>query len=90
MMMTSRRPTRTGTMAGPCVYVLYFVQAYCCAALPLPVHLQKAYVGRSLADPGFMAKTERAAREVLGLSMHAFLSDEDVAYVIEGVKAASR
>lgn len=57
---------------------------------PLPVHLQKAYVGRIALAPSGMAETERAAREVLSLPMHAFLSDEDVAYVIEGMKAAAR
>jgi dTDP-4-amino-4,6-dideoxygalactose transaminase len=36
-----------------------------------------------------MAETERAAREVLSLPMHAFLSQDDVAYVIEGVKQAA-
>jgi dTDP-4-amino-4,6-dideoxygalactose transaminase len=57
---------------------------------PLPVHLQKAYVGRVVLAPSGMAETERAAREVLSLPMHAFLSDADVAHVIEGVKAAAR
>src|SRR5262249_10557958 len=57
---------------------------------PLPVHLQKAYVGRVALAPSGMAETERAAREVLSLPMHAFLSHEDVAYVIDGVKAAAR
>jgi len=57
---------------------------------PLPVHLQKAYVGRVALAPSGMAETERAAREVLSLPMHAFLSDKDVAYVIEGVQAATR
>jgi len=55
---------------------------------PLPVHLQKAYAGRVAVAPSGMAETERAAREVLSLPMHAFLSDEDVAHVIESVKSA--
>lgn len=55
---------------------------------PLPVHLQKAYAGRVAIAPSGMAETERAAREVLSLPMHAFLSDDDVAYVIAGVKQA--
>jgi dTDP-4-amino-4,6-dideoxygalactose transaminase len=50
---------------------------------PLPVHLQKAYAGRIALAPSGMAETERAAQEVLSLPMHAFLSDEDVAYVID-------
>ena len=53
---------------------------------PLPVHLQQAYRGR-LSITG-MAETERAALEVLSLPMHAFLSDDDVAHVIESVNAS--
>ena len=56
---------------------------------PLPVHLQKAYAGRIAVAPSGMAETERAAREVLSLPMHAFLSPDDIAYVIEGVKQAA-
>jgi len=56
---------------------------------PLPVHLQKAYAGRVAVAPSGMAETERAAREILSLPMHAFLSTDDVAYVIEGVKQAA-
>jgi dTDP-4-amino-4,6-dideoxygalactose transaminase len=56
---------------------------------PLPVHLQKAYAGRVAIAASGMAETERAAREVLSLPMHAFLSEDDVAYVIEGVKQAA-
>jgi dTDP-4-amino-4,6-dideoxygalactose transaminase len=56
---------------------------------PLPVHLQKAYVGRIALAPSGMAETERAAREVLSLPMHAFLSQDDVAYVIEGIQQAA-
>jgi dTDP-4-amino-4,6-dideoxygalactose transaminase len=54
---------------------------------PLPVHLQKAYQGRIALAPSGMAQTERAAREVLSLPMHAFLNDQDVAHVIAGVQA---
>jgi dTDP-4-amino-4,6-dideoxygalactose transaminase len=53
---------------------------------PLPIHLQKAYAGRVAVAAAGLAQTERAAREVLSLPMHAFLSADDVAYVIEGVK----
>ncbi len=56
---------------------------------PHPVHLQKAYAGRVAVAASGMAQTERAAREVLSLPMHAFLSEEDIAYVIEGVKQAT-
>ena len=56
---------------------------------PLPVHLQKAYAGRVQLAPSGMAETERAAREVLSLPMHAFLSEDDIAHVIASVKAAA-
>jgi dTDP-4-amino-4,6-dideoxygalactose transaminase len=56
---------------------------------PLPVHLQKAYAGRVQVAPSGMAETERAAREVLSLPMHAFLDPEDVAHVIQSVKEAA-
>jgi dTDP-4-amino-4,6-dideoxygalactose transaminase len=52
---------------------------------PVPVHLQKAYAGRIALAPSGMAQTERAAREVLSLPMHPFLSDEDADRVIASV-----
>ncbi len=55
---------------------------------PLPVHLQKAYAGRIQLAPSGMVETERAAREVLSLPMHAFLRVDDIQYVIESVKEA--
>ena len=56
---------------------------------PLPVHLQKAYADRVAVAASGMAETERAAREVLSLPMHAFLSDADVTQVIDGVRFAA-
>jgi dTDP-4-amino-4,6-dideoxygalactose transaminase len=56
---------------------------------PLPVHLQKAYAGRITVAGSGMTETERAAREVLSLPMHAFLSSEEVDQVIAGVKDAA-
>ena len=56
---------------------------------PLPVHLQKAYVGRVQLAPSGMSQTERAALEVLSLPMHAFLNQEDVAHVIASVTEAA-
>jgi dTDP-4-amino-4,6-dideoxygalactose transaminase len=55
---------------------------------PLPVHLQKAYAGRVADAASGMGETERAAREVLSLPMHAFLHEEDIAHVISSVKEA--
>jgi dTDP-4-amino-4,6-dideoxygalactose transaminase len=52
---------------------------------PVPVHLQKAYVGRMTLAPSGLEETERAAREVLSLPMHPFLNQEDVARVVAGV-----
>jgi dTDP-4-amino-4,6-dideoxygalactose transaminase len=45
---------------------------------PVPVHLQKAYEGRVALAPSGLGETERAAREVLSLPMHAFLGEADV------------
>lgn len=54
---------------------------------PVPVHLQRAYQGRTALAPGGLAHTEQAAREVLSLPMHPFLTDEDVERVGAAVKA---
>jgi dTDP-4-amino-4,6-dideoxygalactose transaminase len=56
---------------------------------PLPVHLQKAYAGRIQVAASGMRETERAAREVLSLPMHAFLSEEDVRHVVENVRGCA-
>jgi len=53
---------------------------------PVPVHLQKAYHGRIALGPGGLARTEQAAREVLSLPMHPFLSDTDVERVTAAVQ----
>jgi dTDP-4-amino-4,6-dideoxygalactose transaminase len=52
---------------------------------PVPVHLQGAYAGNIALAPSGMAQTEQAAREVLSLAMHPFLSDEDVDRVVAEV-----
>lgn len=54
---------------------------------PVPVHLQKAYQERVALGPGGLAHTEQAAREVLSLPIHPFLTDEDVIRVAATVKA---
>ncbi|WP_027892480.1 DegT/DnrJ/EryC1/StrS family aminotransferase [Calidithermus chliarophilus] len=54
---------------------------------PLPVHLQPAY--RDLAPEGSLPHAEQAAREVLSLPMHPFLTDAQVEAVIEAVRAYS-
>jgi dTDP-4-amino-4,6-dideoxygalactose transaminase len=55
---------------------------------PLPAHLQPAY--RGLAPEGSLPHAEQAAREVLSLPMHPFLSDLQVEQVIEAVRAYSK
>lgn len=45
---------------------------------PQPVHLQPAYRGRVALGAGGLLESEHAAREVLSLPMHAYLSDEAV------------
>jgi len=54
---------------------------------PAPVHLQPAYRGRVALDPGGLAESERAAREVLSLPMFPELRAEDVARVVMALKA---
>jgi dTDP-4-amino-4,6-dideoxygalactose transaminase len=55
-------------------------------AYPIPLHLQEAYRGLGYA-PGSLPVSERASEEVLALPMFAELSDDQVAFVIGGVKA---
>jgi len=45
---------------------------------PVPIHMQPAYSGRLFLDPSGLTETEAAARTVLSLPMHPYLSDEDV------------
>lgn len=54
---------------------------------PVPIHLQKAYAGRVKSAPAGLGETERAAREVLSLPMHPFLSKDDTDAVIAAVRA---
>jgi dTDP-4-amino-4,6-dideoxygalactose transaminase len=53
---------------------------------PVPIHLQKAYMGRVACGPGGLPETERAAKQVLSLPMHPFLTPEEVASVISAVR----
>jgi dTDP-4-amino-4,6-dideoxygalactose transaminase len=52
---------------------------------PVPIHLQKAYQGRLALAPSGLAETECAAREVLSLPMHPFLSQADIERVVREV-----
>jgi dTDP-4-amino-4,6-dideoxygalactose transaminase len=53
---------------------------------PVPVHLQPAYQNR-LRGSAALPETERAAREVLSLSMYPELRDDEVDRVIDLVRA---
>lgn len=55
-------------------------------AYPIPLHLQDAYRHLGYAQGDF-PESERASEEVLALPMFAELSDPQVAYVIDGVRA---
>lgn len=52
---------------------------------PVPIHMQKAYLGQTAMGPDGLGETELASREVLSLPMHAFLSDSDADRVAEEV-----
>jgi dTDP-4-amino-4,6-dideoxygalactose transaminase len=52
---------------------------------PVPVHLQPAYRA-SLRDPSGLARTERAAREVLSLPLYPELAAEDARSVVAAVR----
>lgn len=52
---------------------------------PKPLHLQPAY--RTPAYPeGSFPNAERLSREVLSLPMHPFLSEDQLAYIVEAVR----
>lgn len=55
---------------------------------PLPVHRQKAYAGRIAT--GELSVTDAIAGDILSLPMHPHLDSDDVAHVIEAVRAAAR
>ncbi len=55
---------------------------------PEPVHRQDAYAGRLPLAPGGLPVTERLAGEILSLPMYPELGDEQVARVVEAVRAA--
>ncbi|MEK7560344.1 MAG: DegT/DnrJ/EryC1/StrS family aminotransferase [Patescibacteria group bacterium] len=52
---------------------------------PIPIHLQKAYVGLGHAHGSFPA-TERMARETLSLPMYPELTQEQIRYVATAIK----
>jgi len=54
---------------------------------PHPIHLQPAYRDRITIGPGGLANTERAAVEIVSLPMYPQLTDDQVDYVIEAIRA---
>jgi dTDP-4-amino-4,6-dideoxygalactose transaminase len=53
---------------------------------PAPVHLQPAYLGRTLLAPSACVVTEAAAREVLSLPMYPELTDAQVARICAALR----
>ena len=53
---------------------------------PVPIHLQKAYVGKVRGGDS-LPETERAAREVLSLPMYPELSEAEVSSVISALRS---
>lgn len=45
---------------------------------PVPIHLQPAYLHRSLLAPNGLPETEALSNEVLSLPMHPYLKEQDV------------
>jgi len=55
---------------------------------PLPAHLQAPYVEYG-NGPGALPQTERLAEEILSLPLYPELSEDDVDYVVDQVRAFS-
>jgi dTDP-4-amino-4,6-dideoxygalactose transaminase len=53
---------------------------------PVPIHLQKAYVGKVRGGES-LPETERAAREVLSLPMYPELSEAEVSSVVSALRS---
>ena len=56
---------------------------------PVPVHLQRAYVGRPVG-PGGLLVTERLRSEILSLPVHPYLKEEEIERVCELIEQWSR
>lgn len=56
---------------------------------PIPAHLQKAYAYLNY-KPGSLPNTEKATQRIVSLPMYPELTDDEVDYVIESVKAFFR
>ena len=54
---------------------------------PVPMHMQKAYMDDRYKEGDFPV-TEELSRNVVSLPMHTELTEEQLAYVVEGVMEA--
>jgi len=54
---------------------------------PVPMHMQKAYMDARYKEGDFPV-TEELSRNVISLPMHTELTEEQLAYVVEGVLEA--
>jgi dTDP-4-amino-4,6-dideoxygalactose transaminase len=54
---------------------------------PVPMHMQKAYTDPRYKEGDFPV-TEELSRNVMSLPMHTELTDEQLAYIVNGVNEA--
>lgn len=52
---------------------------------PLPVHLQPAYLGRTIIGDGGLEVTERICRKIVSLPMYPQLTEQQIGCVCEGI-----
>jgi dTDP-4-amino-4,6-dideoxygalactose transaminase len=57
---------------------------------PVPLHLTRAYRGQGAPGPGSMPVAERLANQIVSLPMYPELTDEQVAYVVDGIQDFTR
>jgi len=61
-------------------------EVYCGLHYPIPIHLQRAY--RQLGyGPGSFPRAEALAKEILSLPMFPEMTDEQIAFVCDGIRA---
>ena len=56
------------------------------STIPFPVHLQKAYAGKGYKE-GDYPTTEQVSKEILSLPMFPELTEEQIKYVVDKIKA---
>ena len=54
---------------------------------PVPLHFQEAYKDEARYRPGDFPVTERLCQTVFSLPMHTEMDEQQIAYIIEGVKS---